>query len=104
MILTNREWMNCLRKFIGREVFIMHDIIEVEKALLSLKEAIHNVLISAAEAWESIKELMGTTLENIKEIDRENVYRSSWHVPKKIIRNHQVIIRKPMVANIRSNL
>lgn len=49
-------------------------------------------------AWEQIKEILENIDETISEIEKEKCLRST----KKIVRSHQVMIRKPFVAHIRN--
>ncbi|MCJ7840516.1 hypothetical protein MUB24_06190 [Lederbergia sp. NSJ-179] len=55
-------------------------------------------------AWEQIKEILENIDETISEIEKEKCLRSTWYVPKKIIMNHQVMNRKPLVAHIRNSI
>lgn len=67
------------------------------EALEGFREAISTMV-------ETMKNLISNTVEAIETIEREQSHRASWYVPKQIVRNHQVLNRKPMLANVRSSI
>lgn len=63
------------------------------------------VLDVFSDAVNKMAEIMRNIISNIGEI-RERIERvekccNSWHVPKKIVMNHQVLNRKPLVPHMR---
>ncbi|RDW21031.1 hypothetical protein CWR48_04255 [Oceanobacillus arenosus] len=57
-----------------------------------------------SELAETLESIFSGVVETIEHIDREEDYRQNWYVPKSITLNHQVLDRKPMLANIRNSI
>ena len=67
------------------------------------------------DAWEviteafgglarTLKEILCEVFEAIEHIEKEEEFRQSWHVPRNITLNHQVLNRKPLLSNIRNSI
>jgi len=58
----------------------------------------------AIDFWNEIKDTFNEVDEVIERIEWDERMRDSWHVPKNIIKNHQVLNRKPIVSHIRNHI
>ena len=74
-------------------------------------EAMVRVATAFVEAWQALREIVKDAWDHIKEfIDNLNTTtdtrpeRKGWQMPRKIIKDHQVLNRRPMVAYVRSEI
>lgn len=74
-------------------------------------EAVRRVVIAFAEACQTLQKVVKDMREQIKEsMDNHNTTtdirpeRKGWRIPRKIIRDHQVLDRRPMVVYIRGEI
>lgn len=56
------------------------------------------------QVLNSVKNIVAEVIKNILNRKKKKKYDYNWQVPKNIVMNHQVMDKKPLVANIRSNL
>ena len=74
-------------------------------------EAMRRVITAFAEACQTLQKIVKDMREQIKEFtDNHNTTtdtrpeRKGWQIPRKIIRDHQVFDRRPMVVYIRGDI
>lgn len=74
-------------------------------------EAIVRVATAFVEAWRALQKIVKDTWNQIKEFVNSldttadtRPERKGWRVPRKIIRDHQVLDRRPRVAYARSEI
>lgn len=68
----------------------------------TIYDAFEELKQSVFEMWESIVDAFYFLIDVAEEVKQEEKYRETWFVPKKITKNHQVLNRKPLLANIRN--
>lgn len=68
------------------------------------QEIFKNLRKAFLEMAEMLKRIFDNDEKAFKNIEREKEHRKIWYVPRKIIMEHQVLIRKPIHTKIRSNL
>lgn len=80
-----------------------HAIVTIGKRLVSIVKSIIDFI---SDFFKSIRKRIDRldVKEIIKRIDNEQNMRKSWHSPKNIIMNHQVLNRKPMFSHIRNRI
>lgn len=101
MILNKREMQ--LARELARKITRKNDLND-EEVLDVVMGFISDLKRVVIDAWNHIKEAVNEFIELIHETETEKKHAYNWHVPKNIIKNHQVLDRKPLVANIRNNL
>ncbi|MEN2765663.1 hypothetical protein [Ornithinibacillus xuwenensis] len=64
-----------------------------------LKETLQSI-------WEEVKRIFNNVVEALNDLEQKKrtKHEYNWYVPKKITRNSQVILRKPLVFHARANL
>lgn len=74
-------------------------------------EAVGRVVTAFAEACRALQKIVKDMREQIKEfMDNHNTMtdtrpeRKGWQIPRKIIKDHQVLDRRPMVVYIRGEI
>ena len=74
-------------------------------------EAIVRVVTVFVEAWQALREIVKDMWDKIKELVNSlntttdtKSERKGWRIPREIIRDHQVLDKRPRVANARSGI
>lgn len=77
---------------------------EVEAAFETVSKVFRSVVEAVSQIAKDIVDEIQRIVDYITEKRVEKQYEYNWQVPKNIIKNHQVLIRKPMLANIRNSI
>lgn len=67
------------------------------RAFTELRQTVHRI-------WSDIEIFLHELRETREGMEIEKRLKKTWHVPKNIVRGHQVIDRKPSFVRVRSQI
>lgn len=76
----------------------------MKESIKRLKDCFKVVGEEMIKIWKDIKRHIENISELIDEMNKEDKHEYNWFVPMKILKNHQVINKRPLIINTRNRL
>lgn len=77
---------------------------ELERIVSSIEDMCETISEAIYQVFKCISQVITGIFEEINYIKKKKSHEYNWHVPQKIVMNHQVLDRTPTVPHMRNRL